>query len=659
MDGWNAAPLPKIRKTENMMKQTKRIDSLRRRLLGGLGGLGAVVGLGSLGPRAWAAIPDGTPQELRGTEFNLEIANTPVNITGVASVATTVNGMVPGPVLHWREGDTVTIRVTNRLPVTTSIHWHGLLLPADMDGVPGLSFPGIRPGETFVYSFPVKQSGTYWYHSHSGFQEQAGLYGSIVIAPKNGERVRADREHVVLLSDWTDSKPERLFRKLKQMSDFFNFKQPTAGDFFRDVSAMGFSAAVEKRKMWNQMRMNPTDYGDVTAAPQSGKRFTYLMNGQVADRNWTALFSPGEKVRLRVINGSATSIFDVRIPGLKLTVIAADGQDVEPVEVDEFRISVAEVYDVLVEPKEDRAYTLFAQSIDRSGYVRGTLAPRAGMQAAVPPVDPAEWLTMVDMMGAMMGSMGGMGAMAGMGDMKGMDHSKGMGDMKGMDHSKGMGDMKGMDHSKGMGDMKGMDHSKGMGDMKGMDHSKGMGDMKGMSDSKPMPKVRHATTEYGPNVDMHVDMPRTSLDDPGINLRNNGRRVLTYADLHTVGGPLDPRMPTRDIELHLTGHMDRFVWSFDGQKYVDSKPVHFRFGERLRIVLVNDTMMNHPIHLHGMWGELESPDGQFQVRKHTINVQPAQRVTYRVTADVRGRWAYHCHLLYHMEAGMFREVVVS
>jgi CopA family copper-resistance protein len=612
------------------MKQTMRIDPLRRRLVGGLG---AVVGLGGLGPRAWAAIPDGASQELRGTEFNLEIANTPVNITGVASVATTVNGRVPGPVLHWREGDTVTIRVTNRLPVTTSIHWHGILLPAAMDGVPGLSFPGIAPGETFVYSFPVKQSGTYWYHSHSGFQEQTGLYGPIVIAPKNGERVRADREHVVLLSDWTDSKPESLFRKLKQMSDFFNFNQPTAVDFFRDVNAMGFSKAVEKRKMWNQMRMMPTDFGDVNAAPQSGQRFTYLMNGQVADRNWTALFRLGEKVRLRVINGSATSIFDVRIPGLKLTVIAADGQDVEPVEVDEFRISVAEVYDVLVEPKEDRAYTLFAQSIDRSGYVRGTLAPRAGMQADVPPVDPTEWLTMGDMMGAMMGSMGGMGAMAGTGDMKGMDHSQGMGDMKGMDHSQGMGDMKGMDHSKP--------------------------DMKWMRDSKPMPKVRHATTEYGPNVDMHVDMPRNNLDDPGPNLRNNGRRVLTYADLHTVGGPLDARMPTQDIELHLTGHMERFVWSFDGQKYVDSKPVHFRFGERLRIVLVNDTMMNHPIHLHGMWGELESPDGDFQVRKHTINVQPAQRVSYRVTADALGRWAYHCHLLYHMEAGMFREVVVS
>ena len=586
------------------------VDVLRRRLIRGLA---AVASGGGLIPRTWAAVGSNPPQELRGTEFDLVIAPTLVNVTGVQRVATTVNGMVPGPVLHWREGDTVTLRVTNRLPVPTSIHWHGILLPAEMDGVPGLSFPGIAPGETFVYSFPVKQSGTYWYHSHSGFQEQSGLYGAIVIAPKAGERVRADREHVVLLSDWTDSEPAGLFRKLKQMSDFFNFNQPTAGDFFRDVAAMGFGAAIDKRKMWNRMRMMPTDFGDVTAAPQNGQRFTYLMNGQVAQRNWTALFRPGERVRLRVINGSATSIFDVRIPGLKLTVIAADGQDVQPVAVDEFRISVAEVYDALVEPTEDRAYTLFAQSIDRSGHVRGTLAPRAGMQAEVPAVDKVQWLTMKDMMGDMMGSMGGMASMAGMGE---------------------MGDMKGMDRGKGMGDMR----------------------MDGM---KSPPKVRHAVTEYGPNVDMHVDMPRSNLDDPGPNLRGNGRRVLTYADLHTIGGPIDPRMPTRDIELHLTGHMERFVWSFDGQKYSDSAPVHFRFGERLRIVLVNDTMMNHPIHLHGMWGELESPDGEFQVRKHTINVQPAQRVAYRVTADAKGRWAYHCHLLYHMEAGMFREVLVS
>jgi len=602
--------------------QYENVDIWRRRLLKGAGAIGAFVGLGSAGRLAWAADATAQPSALRGTEFALEIAPTPVNITGKARIATAVNGQVPAPTLYWREGDTVTLRVTNRLPESTSIHWHGILLPANMDGVPGLSFAGIPPGETFVYQFEVKQSGTYWYHSHSRFQEQTGLYGPIVIEPRAGERFKADREHVVMLSDWTDAKPESIFSKLKKSSDFFNFNQPTFGGFMRDVSSMGLSQALEKRKMWNQMRMLPTDFSDVTAALGTDARLTYLINGQRAEKNWTALFRPGEKIRLRFINGSATTIFDVRIPGLKMTVISADGQDVEPVPVDEFRISVAETYDVLVEPQGEDAYTIFAQSIDRTGYTRATLAPRVGMQAAVPKMDQAEWLSMKDMMGAM----ASMGAMSG-----------GQGDMSGM---AGMMSGSEMDHSK----MSGMqDGGMAMG---------GMGDM-------PAPSVRHAKTEYGPNVDMHVNMPRTDLDDPGVNLRNNGRRVLTYADLHTIGGPLDKRAPSRDIELHLTGHMERFIWSFDGQKFSESMPVHFRFGERLRIILVNDTMMNHPIHLHGMFGELESPDGKFQVRKHTINVQPAQRIAYQVTADALGRWAYHCHLLYHMEAGMFREVVVS
>lgn len=591
------------------------IDARRRRLMQGLGAAGAMAGIAPFSALARAAEP-ALPQVLRGTEFNLEITPTPVNISGAPRIATAVNGQVPAPTLVWREGDTVTLRVTNRLPVTSSIHWHGILLPADMDGVPGLSFEGVAPGATFVYRFQVKQSGTYWYHSHSRFQEQTGLYGPIVIEPRGGERVRADREHVVVLSDWTDDNPERVFDKLKKMSDFFNFNQPTAVEFMQDVEKMGLAKAIERRKMWQQMRMMPTDFSDVTAAVP-GIGLTYLVNGQSAARNWTGLFRPGEKVRLRFINGAATTIFDVRIPGLKLTVIAADGQDVEPVAVDEFRISVAEVYDVLVEPREDRAYTVFAQSIDRSGYTRGTLAPRPGMEAHVPPVDPPQWLTMTDMMGNMQG-------------MEGMQSGNGA-----------QSGMSGMRHGKDMG------------------MSMDMGGMAGMSSSPATPKVHHAVTEYGPNVDMHVDTPRTNLDDPGINLRGNGRRVLTYADLHTIGGPLDLRAPARDIELHLTGHMERFVWSFDGQKFSESMPIHFRYGERLRIVLVNDTMMNHPIHLHGMWGELESPDGGFLVRKHTINVQPAQRVAYRVTADALGRWAYHCHLLYHMEAGMFREVVVS
>ncbi len=596
----------------------------RRAFLQQLGSVSAAVWALSSSRLAWSAEAVTRPvlQSLRGTEFHLEIAPTPINLTGAPRTATAVNGQVPAPALYWREGDTVTLHVTNRLPFISSIHWHGILLPAGMDGVPGLSFTGIAPGETFSYRFPVKQSGTFWYHSHSRFQEQTGLYGPIVITPREGERVRADREHVVMLSDWTDADPEALFAKLKKMSDFFNVNQPTVGEFLRDVSQTGLAGALEKRRMWSRMRMLPTDFSDVTGATRLGG-LHYLVNGQAPAMNWTGLFRPGEKVRLRFINGSATTIFDVRIPGLKLTVIAADGQDVEPVEVDEFRISVAETFDVIVTPREDRAYTLFAQSIGRSGYARATLAPREGMQAAVPPMDEPQWLTMVDMMGAM-------GGMHGMGDMK---------------PGQSPGAMSGMQH----GASGGMTQ-----DMPGMDH--GMGDMK---PAGGMPVVRHARSEYGPGVDMHVDMPRTNLDDPGINLRNNGRRVLTYADLRTLGGPLDPRPPAREIELHLTGNMDRFMWSFDGQKFSEAKPVHLRFGERARIVLVNDTMMNHPIHLHGMWSELESPDGTFQVRKHTINVQPAQRVTFLVHADAKGRWAFHCHLLYHMEAGMFREVVVT
>jgi CopA family copper-resistance protein len=540
----------------------------------------------------------------------LEIAETPVNFTGVTRPAVTINGGIPGPLLRWQEGTTVTLRVANRLRTPTSIHWHGIIVPFEMDGVPGISFDGIAPGETFVYQFKVRQSGTYWYHSHNRFQEQVGHYGALVIEPAGPDRNPSDRDYVIMLNDWTDEDPEHIYAKLKKQSDYYNFAKPTAGDFFRDVSNKGLSQALAMRKMWNEMRMNPTDLGDV-----SGYTYTYLMNGTTPAGNWSGLFRPGEKVRLRFINGSSSTIFDVRIPGLKMTVISTDGQDVEPVSIDEFRISVAETYDVIVEPHDERAYTVFAQSIDRTGYARGTLAPRPGMEADVPRMDPRQWLSMQDMMGAMA-----------------------MGDMPGM---------KGGDAMKPSAT-----HSHGA--MAGMHH----GAMPGMAPDSA-PSVRHARTEYSPGVDMHVDMPRTNLDDPGIGLRDNGRRVLTYADLHTIGGSEDARAPGREIELHLTGNMERFMWSFDGVKFSDAKPVHFNSGERLRIVLVNDTMMNHPIHLHGMFSELENPQGEFQVRKHTINVQPAQRITYAVTADNPGRWAYHCHLLYHMEAGMFREVVVS
>ena len=542
---------------------------------------------------------------LTGTEFDLTIAQTKVNITGSERLATTINGSVPGPTLRWQEGDLVTLRVKNLLPDETSLHWHGIILPYQMDGAPQISFNGIAPGETFTYRFKVQQSGTYWYHSHSEMQEQTGLYGAIVIDPAKPESIQSDRDYVVLMSDWTDEDPMAVFGKLKKESAYYNHNQPTVVDFFRDVADEGFGSAVEKRHMWNMMRMNRTDLSDISAST-----YTYLVNGHNSADNWLGLFKPGEKIRLRFINASAQSFFDVRIPGLKMTVVAADGQNIDSVDVDEFRIGLAESYDVIVTPEES-VYTIFAQSMDRTGYVRGTLATQSGLSAAVPALDKAEPLTMEDMMGA-------------------MDHG-----MAGMDHSNMTPEQ-----------------------MSQMDHN-----MEGMADAQTASKksvhVHHASTEFGASVDMRVDTPRTNLDDPGIGLRNNGRRVLTYADLHTIGGTLDSRPPTREMELHLTGNMQRYTWSFDGVEYSDSKPIHFRHGERLRVVLVNDTMMTHPVHLHGMWSELETPDGQFQARKHTIIVQPAQRVTFLVTADALGRWPWHCHLFYHMHAGMFREVVVS
>ena len=618
----------------------------RRRFVQGLaGGALAVVSARHFGWAAAAgpAAAGNAGAVLSGTEFNLEIGTLAVNFTGQPGIATVVNGRLPAPLLRWREGDAVTLRVSNRLSAPSSIHWHGVIVPADMDGVPGLSFNGIGPGETYVYRFKVNQSGTYWYHSHSRFLEQTGLYGPIVIEPRRGERHRADREHVVLLSEWTDLDPEHIYRALKRQSNYFNFGRRTVGDFVNDVRKQGWKPTMADRRTWGQMRMDPTDLLDV-----SGYAYTYLMNGSTPAGNWTGLFRRGEKVRLRFINGSSMSYFDVRIPGLKLTVVAADGQDVEPVTVDEFRIGTAEVCDVIVEPKDDRAYTIFAQSLDRSGYARGTLAPQSGLQADVPPLDPRPLLTMVDM---------GMGHdMAGMdmSGMKGMDH----GSMEGMSHD--MGVMKGMEQGGSSagdhGSTQGMDHD--MSNMGGMGHgamdhgAMAMGDDKGWV-------PQHAPAEYGPNVDSLAMQPQSRLDDPGVGLRNNGRRVLTYADLHTLGGPIDHRPAGRDIELHLTGHMERFVWSFGGEKFSEAEPLRFNYGERLRLVLVNDGMMHHPIHLHGMWGEVESEKGEFLVRKHTITVQPGQRLAYWVTADALGRWAYHCHLLYHMEAGMFREVHVE
>lgn len=578
---------------------------------------------------------------LTGKEVSLVVGESPVNYTGLARMATTINGSAPAPTLRFREGDEVVIRVTNRLPIATSIHWHGIILPYQMDGVPGLSFKGIMPGETFVYRFKLQQSGTYWYHSHSGFQEMTGMYGALIVEPRNGEVIRADREHVVQLSDWTNEDPMAAFRKLKVQGDTYNYNQPTTGDFFRDVKKTGIDAALERRKMWNEMRMSPSDLADLSSTTLS-----YLMNGRTANNDWSGTFKPGEKVRLRFINGSSNSFYDVRIPELKLTIVQADGQNVEPVTVDEFRFGPGETYDAIVEPRND-AYTIFAQSMDRTGFAKGTLALREGIKAPVPKLDKPVWLTMADMMG----DMGGMAGMSGMA----RDHEK-MG-QKSMDHGArdhGKTPPNKMDHSK-MGH-EGMNHGGMNHGGLSMDHSKhNMNPLK-----KPSSEVRHARTEYGASVDQRVPKHRTNLDDPGIGLRNNGRRVLTLNDLHSTGGILaDNRIPNREIELHLTGNMERYSWSFDGLEFGNSTPVSMKQGERVRVILRNDTMMTHPMHLHGMWSDLETDQGELRVRRHTIPVQPAQSVSFLTTPHDVGRWAWHCHLLFHMDAGMFREIVVA
>jgi|TARA_R110000772_G_scaffold5076_1_gene18103 CopA family copper-resistance protein len=611
-------------------QQKRSLQPNRRRFVQGLAAGGVLAATPTWLQAAMSSkVAQGQTPVLSGREINLVIAESPVNFTGVTRMATTINGSIPAPTLRLREGDEVTIRVTNHLAVATSIHWHGILLPYQMDGVPGISFKGIAPGETFTYRFTLQQSGTYWYHSHSGFQEMTGMYGALIIEPRAGERHRSDQDYVVQLSDWTDEDPMRAFSKLKIQSDVYNFNQPTFFDFSEDVSKLGLQAALEKRQMWNKARMNPTDLNDLSAAT-----LTFLMNGTAPNGNWTGLFQKGQRIRLRFINAASNSFYDVRIPGLKLTVIQADGQDVEPVSVDEFRFGPGETYDVLVEPADD-AYTIFAQSMDRTGYARGTLALQQGLSAPVPALDPAEWLTMSDMMGAM-------------GSMAGMNHDS-MKGMEGMNH----GSMKGM---QGMGSMEGM---KGMAGMNGMDHS-AMNHQPKNPLAKPSSTVNHASSEYGASVDMRVDTPRTNLDDPGIGLRNNGRRVLTLADLKSINGLLDDRRtPTKELELHLTGNMERYSWSFDGLEFGKSTPVSLKHGERVRVILQNDTMMTHPMHLHGMWSELETDKGELRVRRHTISVQPSQRISFLTTPNDLGRWAWHCHLLFHMDAGMFREVVVS
>ncbi len=609
--------------------------SSRRRFVQGLAAGGAVAGLGLWPHAGWAQAAQSMPV-LRGTKFDLSIGETLVNYTGRTRPAVTINGTVPGPLLRWKEGTTVTLRVRNNLPrgsihgTDTSIHWHGILLPANMDGVPGMSFDGIRPGESYLYKFDVKQAGTYWYHSHSGFQEQSGMYGALVIDPAGPDPIASDRDYVVLLSDWTDLDPAKLFARLKKMASHDNLYQRTVGDFMRDAERQGLPATVADRKMWGQMRMTPTDLSDV-----NGQTYTYLLNGTTALGNWTGVFAPGDKVRLRLINGSAMTYFDVRIPGLKLTVVAADGQPVHPVTVDELRIGAAETYDVIVQPSGQDAYTVFAQDSARTGYVSGTLAVREGLRAPIPPLDPRPIMSMADM---------GHGDMHAGHDMAAMQAPK---PAAAADPHAGHV-MPGASAPPAPADPHaGHAMAAGMGAMSGMDHGAG-----GM-------QAHPASETNNPLVDMQTMAPTPKLDDPGIGLRDNGRRVLTYADLRSTFADPDGREPGRTVELHLTGHMEKFAWSFDGLKFAQAEPLRMTYGERLRIVLVNDTMMSHPIHLHGMWSDLEDAEGSFQVRKHTVDMPPGSKRSYRVRADALGRWAYHCHMLFHMESGMFREVRVE
>ena len=565
----------------NHLYPLKRRALLRSAALGGLG-----LGLDGLFP-AWAQttsagiVPD--MPTLTGEEIRLAIGHSAFELNGRSGHAVTVNGTLPAPLIRLREGQNVRLLVTNHLDEDTSIHWHGLILPFQMDGVPGISFPGIKPHQTFTYEFPVKQAGTYWYHSHSGLQEAIGLYGPMIIDPKDADPVAYDREHVIVLSDWSFMHPHQLMRKLKQEPGYFNRQRQTmsglmGGDNPEDAMSL------KDRMMWGRMRMDPTDIADVT-----GATYSYLVNGHGPQGNWTGLFRPGERVRLRFINASAMTIFQVRIPGLEMIVVNADGMNVRPVATDEFQISVAETYDVIVQPSEDRAYTLVAETVDRSGMARGTLAPRPGMQAEVPPLRPRPTLGMTDM---------GMGAMAG------MDHG-------------------------------------------GMKHS--------MRDKSAAPE----NMKVGAGVDMIAPMPVDRTGEPGLGLENAGHRVLTYRDLVSLTPNPDTRAPSRSLEIHLTGNMERFMWSFDGRSLKEVKePIRFERNERVRVTLVNDTMMQHPIHLHGHFFEVVNGHPGNHPMKHTVNVLPGGKATFDLTADAPGDWAFHCHLLFHMHAGMFNVVTV-
>ncbi|SLN63053.1 copper resistance system multicopper oxidase [Oceanibacterium hippocampi] len=540
-------------------------------------------------------------------EYNLTVDRVQVDTGSFTRSGIGYNGATPGPVLRFEEGEEVTINVTNNLSESTSVHWHGIILPTDQDGVPGISYPGIAPGETFTYRFPIRQSGTYWFHSHTGFQEPDGAYGAIVITPKKREPFRYDRDYVVQLTDAHPHSGDRILRNLKMSADYYNRKQRTLFDFLDDVASKGLDRTLADRAAWGEMRMMPTDIEDLQG-------FTPLINGKAVSQNWTGLFTPGERVRLRFINSSAMTYFDIRIPGLKLTVVQADGNNVQPVTVDEFRIAVAETFDVIVRPTEDRAYTIFAESMGRTGFARGTLATREGEEADVPELRPAPLLTMADM---------GMAH-------EGMDH----GSMPGMTHSMPDGTtMKGMDQ----GSMPGMTHSMPDGTtMKGMDHSA----HGGMAMDKPDPF-------YAPGSGLSP-----TAAEPG-------GKFLSYSDLKAQSPLYAERPAGREIELRLTGNMERYIWSINGIKYEDAEPIRLQYGERVRFKFVNETMMTHPMHLHGMWSILDNGNGRWNPIKHVVSVTPGTTVYMETEVDAPGAWAFHCHLSYHADTGMFRKVIVE
>ncbi|MEA5533000.1 copper resistance system multicopper oxidase [Crocosphaera sp. XPORK-15E] len=600
----------------------------RRNFLRLTTGLGLAVGLDYLIPAYGKPIKSlkSSKNEIKYSDIiDLTIQETSVKIGGQAATGITVNNTIPAPLIRLKEGQTAKINVTNNLNQDTSIHWHGIILPSKMDGVPGVSFAGIKPGQTFTYEFPVIQNGTYWYHSHSGLQEQRGHFGAMIIDPIEPEPFEYDKDYVVILSDWTYEDPHDVLSNLKKMSAYYNNQRRTIEHLSDD-------------SMWREMRMDPTDIADVT-----GATYSYLMNGLVPETNWTGLFQPGEKVRLRFINAAAMTFFDVRIPGLRMTVVQADGQNIQPVTVDEFRIGVSETYDVIVQPRKEEAYTIFAETMDRSGYARGTLAISKGMSAPIPKLRERPVRSMKDM---------------------GMNH-----DMSEMNNSSNMNhDMSGMNNNSNMNhDMSEINNNSNMNhDMSGMNNNSTMNhDMSEHNDQATMDHdmfndeaVMNSSNDFGVGNAGVPMMVQSRLNEPGIGLENTGTRVLTYSDLRNISPGYDQRKPDREIELHLTGNMERYMWSFNGKKYSEEKEITFYKGERLRLTFINQTMMEHPIHLHGMWMELDNGAGKYKPRKHTVIVKPAEKMSVEVNVDVSGKWPLHCHLLYHMKVGMFRTVAI-